>query len=182
MKTLLLAAAFGVLCCADVAAQSKTGPTATTDKPLLAVVTSNKPDAQLVVRTNRLTDRMARQLSLNNYQTNKLRAINREKVAQMMEIERRQAANPTKVDAECQGVCLERDRELRSLLSTAQYNDYYEARPDFYRYDKQFLAQGRSGGDVKQGEYDIPGMAAPVELKNPESNPVLRAKPKGRKE
>ena len=185
MKTLLFAAAVALLGCADAVAQSKTttGPAAS-DKRLLAVVTTNRADAQLVNRTNRLTDKMVRQLSLNNYQANKLRAINREKVARMMEIERREAANPSKVDADCQGVCQERDRELRNLLSTAQYNDYYDARTDFYRYDKQFLAQSR--GETRQGDtgsdYNIPGMAAPIDVKDAPAPQTLQSKPKGRKE
>ena len=176
MKTILLAVCLSTLTSAGVLAQSKTpaGAEGRSDKKIIAVVTNSESEAELVSRTNRLTDRMAQQLHLNNYQTKKLRAINREKVARMMEIERQYAANPQKVDDDCRGICNERDRELRRLLSTAQYSDYYEARNDFYTFDKKFLTEPRDNTRhaLNQTPYAVPGQT--VEIKNSESSPVLK--------
>lgn len=143
-------------------------------KPLLAVVTTSRPDAEAAARANRLTDKMARQLQLNHYQTARLRALNRDKVRRMMEFENRPNADPREVDASCQGVCREQERELRGLLSTAQYADYYEARNDFYLYDKQFLTQARDNTRRPGDNIALPGATAAPELKDVPAQPVLR--------
>lgn len=176
MKKFLMTAALGLVLTSGATAQAKKPPTPVGERPLLAVVTTNRADAQLVVRTNRLTDRMAQQLRLNNYQMARLRRINRDKVTRMMEAERQYATNPKRVDEACQGICQERDQELKNLLSTAQYMDYFESRPDFYQYDKQFLTQNRDAANRNQTGYNIPGMAAPVEVQGSQPNPVLRSK------
>lgn len=184
MKTAFLVAYFSLLTAAGAVAQSKT-PTPPADQPkLLAVVTSTKADAQVVNRTNRLTEKMARQLRLNNFQTNRLRQINLDKVARMAEIERSKAADPKQIDADCKGVCNEKDRELRSLLSTAQYSDYYEARNDFYTFDKQFLTEARdqTRPAADQNQYTLPGQPQATEIKNSTPAPVLKQGPKGRGE
>jgi ABC-type transporter MlaC component len=92
-------------------------------------------------RANRLSDQMIRELKLNNFQANRLRAINQEKIGKMADIEQKYAANPVLVDKNCKGVCKERDNELESFLSTDQYSVYYGARTKYYKYDKDFAAQ-----------------------------------------
>ncbi|GEO04657.1 hypothetical protein AAE02nite_23210 [Adhaeribacter aerolatus] len=104
-----------------------------------AIAQDNKGTA--TERANRLTDRMIQELKLNNFQANRLRAINQEKVNKMMDIEQKFAGNDALVDKNCLGVCKERDQELESFLSTDQYSAYYGARSKYYRYDKDFAAQ-----------------------------------------
>ncbi len=178
MKTALLAACFGLLTSAGAVAQSQDSPTSAnkSDKKILAVVTSNRPDAEAIARANRLTDKMAQQLHLNNYQTSKLRALNREKAKRMFEIERAHAANPKKVEDDCHGLCQEQERDLRSLFSTSQYSDYYEARADFYSYDKQFIAQmqGSNRRPTADEQVAVPGQTNNVELKTSTAEPTLR--------
>ena len=161
---------------ADAAAQTTTARAeAPAEKKFLAVVTNTRADAEAVARANRLTDRMAQQLRLNNYQTTRLRTLNRAKARQMFELEHQTGADAKKIDADCQGLCRDQERDLRRLLSTAQYSDYYEARSDFYAFDKQFLAQN-SAADRRSGDGPIvlPGAAAGPELKTSDGNPVLR--------
>lgn len=92
-------------------------------------------------RAKRLSDQMIRDLRLNNYQASRIRAINEEKVNQMMEIERMYASNPALVDKNCLGVCKQRDKELESFLSADQYGQYYGARSKYYKADKTFASQ-----------------------------------------
>jgi hypothetical protein len=92
-------------------------------------------------RAKRLSDQMIRELKLNNFQSNRLREINQEKISKMTDIEQRYAYNPELVDQNCKGVCKERDNELESFLSTDQYSMYYGARNKYYKTDKEFAAQ-----------------------------------------
>jgi hypothetical protein len=92
-------------------------------------------------RADRLSSKMTRDLRLNNYQANRLRAINEEKIAKMAAIEQRNAGNAKLVDEQCNGVCKERDQELRAVLSNDQYSSYYGARSAYYRYDKDYAHQ-----------------------------------------
>jgi hypothetical protein len=95
-------------------------------------------------RADRLSNQMVRDLRLNNYQSEKLRAINAEKVAKMAEIERKNAGNQALIDQECNGVCKERDKELQAVLSNDQYSSYYGSRATYYKYDKDYAAQSAS--------------------------------------
>jgi hypothetical protein len=95
-------------------------------------------------RADRLSKQMARDLHLNGYQAAKLRAINEEKVAKMAAIERKNAGNPQLIDEQCNGVCRERDQELREVLSNDQYSTYYGSRSTYYKYDKDYAAQSAS--------------------------------------
>ena len=92
-------------------------------------------------RAKRLSDKMIQDLRLNNYQASRIRAINQEKVNQMMEIERKYAGNPELVDKTCKGICKERDKEVESFLSSDQYGLYYAARSQYYKADKTFASQ-----------------------------------------
>ena len=92
-------------------------------------------------RANHLTDKMIRDLRLNNYQSRKLRAINLEKVNRMMAIEAK-GGDPSHVENECLGVCKERDQELEDILSTDQYSKYFSNRPDYFKADKDYAGGG----------------------------------------
>ncbi|MBC7446543.1 MAG: hypothetical protein H7330_00615 [Hymenobacteraceae bacterium] len=173
MKSALLAVCLSALTIGSAVAQ----PTApASEKKLLAVVTNSRADAEAIARANRLTDRMAQHLRLNNYQTSRLRKLNREQARQMYALEHRPGVAPQKTDEDCRGLCREQERDLRSLLSTAQYADYYEARNDFYSFDKQYAAQGRDASRAgnSQGGIILPGSPVAPELKEANNSPVLR--------
>ena len=104
-----------------------------------AIAQDNKISA--TERANRLSDQMIRELKLNNFQANRLRSINQEKVNKMMDIEKKYASNPVLVDKNCKGVCKERDAELENFLSSDQYSMYYGARNKYYKYDRDFATQ-----------------------------------------
>ncbi|GGF13702.1 hypothetical protein [Hymenobacter cavernae] len=107
-------------------------------------------------RAKRLSDQMARDLRLNGYQTAKLRAINEDKVAKMAAIEQKNAGNPKLVDQQCQGVCKERDKELRNVLSSAQYSAYYDSRADFYKFDRDYVNRTAGAALVKSVQNPLP--------------------------
>lgn len=102
---------------------------------------AQKNPATATERANRLSDQMIRELRLNNFQANRLRAINQDKVNKMMAIEEKYASDPAFVDKSCRGVCKERDKELESFLSADQYSSYFSARNKYYQFDKDFAAQ-----------------------------------------
>ena len=104
-----------------------------------AIAQDNK--AAAIERANSLSDRMIQELKLNNFQANRLRAINQEKVSKMMDIEKKYAGNAALVDKNCLGVCKERDKELESFLSSDQYSMYYGSRNQYYKFDKDFADQ-----------------------------------------
>ncbi|GAA4349286.1 hypothetical protein GCM10023185_05900 [Hymenobacter saemangeumensis] len=132
---LLLALATGPA----IAQQGMPAPTIPRDK------TKSTPRLNpVIVRADRLSDHMVRQLRLNGYQASRLRAINEDKVAKMAAIERKNAGNPKLIDEECQGVCKERDQELRNVLSNDQYSAYFGARSAYYKYDKDYASQSAS--------------------------------------
>jgi len=107
-------------------------------------------------RAKRLSDQMARDLRLNGYQTAKLRAINEDKVAKMAAIEQKHAGNPRLIDEQCQGVCKERDQELRNVLSTAQYSAYYDSRSTFYKFDRDYANKSAGAMMVKSVQNPLP--------------------------
>lgn len=107
-------------------------------------------------RAKRLSDQMARDLRLNGYQTAKLRAINEDKVAKMAAIEQKHAGNPKLIDEQCQGVCKERDQELRSVLSSAQYSNYYDSRSTFYKFDRDYASKTAGAMMVKSVQNPLP--------------------------
>jgi hypothetical protein len=92
-------------------------------------------------RANRISDQMIRDLRLNNYQASRIRAINQEKVNEMMAIERQYAGNPDLIDKNCKGVCKDRDKEVESFLSSDQYGQYYAGRNKYYTADRDFASQ-----------------------------------------
>ncbi|MFC6999281.1 hypothetical protein [Rufibacter roseus] len=89
-------------------------------------------------RARNLSDKMIRDLQLNNYQSKKLRAINLDKAKKMAEFERMYAGNPAELEKCYKGLCKERDKELEDFLSTAQYSQYYSTRKSFNSYDQEY--------------------------------------------
>ncbi|MCC9167254.1 hypothetical protein [Pontibacter harenae] len=102
-------------------------------------------------RAANLTDQMITELRLNNFQSKEVRAINLDKVAKMMAIEKKYAGNQAKIDELCKMVCNERDFQLEKVLSTVQYSNYYEVRTDYNKSDRTFVAQAtalQAGKDI----------------------------------
>ncbi|MDX5482325.1 MAG: hypothetical protein LPK07_11650, partial [Hymenobacteraceae bacterium] len=89
-------------------------------------------------RANHLSDKMIRELGLNNYQSRKLREINQEVVAQKMAVEQEFAGNQALIDQKCKEICEVRDRELENVLSTKQYNTYFGDRKDYNQTELEF--------------------------------------------
>ncbi|RTQ52202.1 hypothetical protein EJV47_04020 [Hymenobacter gummosus] len=129
-------------------------------------------------RADRLSNQMARELRLNNYQTARLRAINADKVAKMAAIESKHAGNATLIDDQCQGVCQERDRELRAILTTDQYSNYYSNRSAYYKYDKDYAAQASDIMLVKSVQNPLPASAkgATLSQAKDDSKPAPRGR------
>ncbi|MFB9862542.1 hypothetical protein EFA69_18515 [Rufibacter immobilis] len=102
-------------------------------------------------RAKNLSDKMIRELQLNNYQSRKLREINLKNAKKMVEFEEMHANNPKELEKCINGVCKERDVELENLLSTAQYSQYYGSRKSFNTYDREYavLLQKQNGKVAK---------------------------------
>jgi hypothetical protein len=134
------------------------------------------------VRAKRLSDQMARDLRLNGYQSTKLRAINEDKVAKMAAIERQHAGNSKLIDEQCGAVCKERDQELRAVLSTDQYSDYYDSRSDFYKYDKDYAAKSANATFVNSVQNPLPvsSRGATIGPATPKPAPAKAAAARGR--
>lgn len=91
-------------------------------------------------RAQHLSNRMIKDLRLNNYQANKLRDINEEKIARMQAIEAQYASNAAAANRDCQGVCRDTEKELEQILSTEQYSKYIGKRKSYFMYDKLYAA------------------------------------------
>ena len=138
-KTAFFSLFLGLLAGAASAQQAATGPVAVQDKTQSSLRLN-----PVEVRANRLSNKMVRDLRLNNYQATKLRAINAEKIAKMAAIERKNAGNPKLIDEQCNGVCKERDKEFMDFLSTDQYSAYFGSRATYYQADKDYANQSAS--------------------------------------
>jgi hypothetical protein len=131
------------------------------------------------IRAKRLSDQMARDLRLNGYQTAKIQAINEDKVAKMVAIEQKNAGNPKVIDEQCQGVCKERDRELRNVLSSAQYSAYYDARSEFYKFDRDYVNRSAGEALVKSVQNPLPASSKGAVIRQgnaPSPTPEARTK------
>lgn len=138
-KTAFASLLLTLVATAASAQQGPNSPVAVQDK------TQSSPRLNPVTeRADHLSNQMVRELRLNNYQAEKLRAINADKVAKMAAIERKNAGNPKLIDEQCNGVCKERDRELQAVLSNDQYSSYFSSRANYYKYDKDFANQSAS--------------------------------------
>ncbi|MBA9077887.1 MULTISPECIES: hypothetical protein [Rufibacter] len=92
-------------------------------------------------RAQNLSDKMIRELQLNNYQSRKIRQINLEKARKMVEFEAKHANDKAELEKCINGVCKERDVELANLLSTAQYSQYYSSRKSFNSFDREYAVK-----------------------------------------
>ena len=91
-------------------------------------------------RASHISNEMIRGLQLNNYQSSKIREINLRVAEQITAIEQEHAGNQAKIDALSKEVYAKRDRDLETVLSTVQYNDYYGHRKNYTAMDKAFVA------------------------------------------
>jgi hypothetical protein len=91
-------------------------------------------------RANHLSDQMIKELRLNNYQSNKVRAINLDVAAQITEIEQKYEGNEQLIAEKCKEVLAVRDLEFEDILSTVQYNDYFGDRKMYSKVDREFMA------------------------------------------
>ncbi|MBB6610447.1 hypothetical protein H7F15_05310 [Pontibacter sp. Tf4] len=107
-----------------------------------AAANGNEKSITVESRAQNLSDQMIRELRLNNYQSNKVRAINMDVIAKMMAVEAEFAGNQELIDQKCKAICAERDVKLEDVLSTVQYNDYFGDRTYYSKFDKEFVAKG----------------------------------------
>ncbi|WP_299701141.1 hypothetical protein [uncultured Pontibacter sp.] len=91
-------------------------------------------------RANHLSDQMIKELRLNNYQSNKVRAINLDVAAQITEIEQKFEGNEQLIAEKCKDVLAVRDLAFEDVLSTVQYNDYFGDRKMYSKVDREFMA------------------------------------------
>jgi hypothetical protein len=98
-------------------------------------------------RANHLTDQMIKELRLNNYQSNKVRAINLDVAAQITEIEQKFEGNEQLIAEKCKEVLAVRDLEFEDILSTVQYNDYFGDRKMYSKVDREFMASLNEQGN-----------------------------------
>lgn len=91
-------------------------------------------------RANHLSDQMIRSLRLNNFQSEKIREINRQVAEKMIAIEQQHAGDQATIDKLCKEASAQRDSFLEDVLSTVQYNKYYNNRPEYSEMDQEFMA------------------------------------------
>ncbi len=91
-------------------------------------------------RATHLSDKMIVDLGLNNYQSRKIREINKEVVAKKLLVEAEFAGNQALIDQKCKEICNVRDVQLENILSTKQYNEYFGDRKVYNQTEKDFMA------------------------------------------
>jgi len=94
-------------------------------------------------RSKNLSDKMIKDLQLNNYQSRKVREINLKNAQKMIDFEAKYANNPSELEKCINGVCKERDQQLENVLSTAQYSQYYGFRKSLNTYDREYALKQR---------------------------------------
>lgn len=115
------------------------GDVKTPDSKISSAVES-KVAALVEKRAENLSDKMVRELRLNNYQSRKVRAINIEVVAKKVAVEKEFADNQEMINQKCKAICATRDVALENVLSTEQYNDYFGSRKVYDQTEKDFMA------------------------------------------
>lgn len=126
--------------CATKANGNKFTSSASGDKNTIALASA---------RANHVSEEMIRELHLNNYQSQKVREINLKVAEQITAIEEQYAGNQAKVDELTNSALAERDRYLEKVLSTVQYNDYYNQREEYVAIDREFVAEIKPGNAVQ---------------------------------
>lgn len=105
-----------------------------------AAANGNEKSLTVESRANNLSDQMIRDLRLNNFQSNKIRQINMDVVAQMVAVETEFKGNQELIEQKCKSICAQRDEKLENILSTVQYSNYYGDRKMYTKFDKEFVA------------------------------------------
>lgn len=100
-----------------------------------------KPGVSAEKRAQHLTDKMIKELRLNNYQARKLKDVNQDLVDKLISIETKYSDNPTLLEEKCQDACRQRDVALETFLSTNQYSQFYGLRANLYKLDKEFASK-----------------------------------------
>ncbi|WP_242918122.1 hypothetical protein [Pontibacter liquoris] len=138
MKKLMMIACmmFGGACAVHASGNTKTR----TSENKTASTVENKAGVVVEKRAATLSDKMVRELGLNNYQSRKVRELNKDVVAKKMAIEQQFAGNQALIDQKCKEVCATRDLALENVLSTEQYNDYFGDRKAYDQTEKEFMA------------------------------------------
>lgn len=112
--------------------------------PPVAVQDKTQPSPRLnpeaTSRAERLSDYMVRDLHLNGYQATRLRAINADKTTKLEDAERRNAKSTAALEQQRTGILRERDQELKAVLSTDQYSNYYDARGRYNKADRDYAS------------------------------------------
>ena len=99
---------------------------------------SPRLNAAVSDRAEHLSDQMTRDLRLNGYQAERLRAINGDKIGKLAAAEQQYAKNPAMLSKQSQAIAKERDTELQAVLSTDQYTDYFDARKRYAQADQHY--------------------------------------------
>ncbi|OGX90664.1 hypothetical protein [Hymenobacter coccineus] len=131
-------------------------------------------------RAERLSDLMVRDLRLNGYQATRLRAINADKTTKLEAAERLNAKNAPVLDQQRTGILHERDQELKAVLSTDQYSNYYDARKRYDKADRDYAStatQVATQALVKSVRDPAPGRANNATI-GP-ANPKATTRPAG---
>lgn len=174
---------FGALACALALA----APAARAQQvalPPVAVQDKTQPSPRLnpaaTNRAERLSDLMVRDLRLNGYQAARLRAINADKTAKLEDAERANAKNAAALDEQRTGILRERDQELKAVLSTDQYSNYFDARNRYNKADRDYAStatQVATQALVKSVQDPAPARANNATI-GP-ANPKATARPAG---
>ncbi|MFD1187839.1 hypothetical protein [Pontibacter rugosus] len=101
----------------------------------------DKSSAAVVsARANNLSDQMIKSLRLNNFQSSKIREINTQVAEQITAIEQQYAGNEAKIKQLTQEAFTARDLYLEEVLSTVQYNKYFNSRSAYAAIDQEFMS------------------------------------------
>ncbi|GHA61503.1 hypothetical protein GCM10007389_12440 [Pontibacter akesuensis] len=123
---------------------------------------NNNVKSKATARANYLSDQMIKNLRLNNFQSEKIREINKQIAEEMTAIEQQYAGNQAIIDQLCKEACAQRDVYLEEVLSTVQYNKYFNSRPDYTNMDKQFMATMDAGNGENGATANAATDATPV--------------------
>ena len=101
----------------------------------------DKSSAAVVsARANNLSDQMIKSLRLNNFQSSKIREINTQVAEQITAIEQQYAGKEAKIKQLTKEAFSARDLYLEEVLSTVQYNKYFNNRSAYAAFDQEFMS------------------------------------------
>jgi polyhydroxyalkanoate synthesis regulator phasin len=129
-------------------------------------------------RAQHLTDKMIKELRLNNYQARKLKDVNLDLVNKLISIETQYSDNPTLMEEKCEEVCRERDVAVGSFLSTDQYSQFYGLRSYINKLDREFATNAQK--ERLNVEKDPSGKGLDVEQTASQKKAQPKVKPVGK--